>query len=249
MGLRAVGEGAAQVVFVITDGASNNQVATLAAANVLKNRSIHLVSVGVGSSLNLVELHGMCTPPSSQNYFAISNYNSLQSKLNQFMAKTCTEPAVVPGNTTVTGEVSQGKYKFFKLKIVFNGNKLMIKIKLVNGKVKLFYSFKARNPKDPAEFMSQTSRTFWSEVAERMETKMNSLKANDGFVTEVIDRPADLDTDIVYVGIKGVEAENKFEVKLEDCQQVKCSSAMTMKTNLFFFFFAFFSLFFSKFFN
>jgi hypothetical protein len=70
-GLREVEEGATPVLFVITDGASDNRQATIAAAAVLKDKGIQIVSVGVGKGPNLDELHAICTPPVSDNYFAM----------------------------------------------------------------------------------------------------------------------------------------------------------------------------------
>ncbi|CAF1664498.1 unnamed protein product, partial [Adineta ricciae] len=103
-GLRLPEDGAAPVIFVITDGESADRKATIAAAKVLKANGIHIVSVGVGNKLDLVELNAICTEPASENYFPITNYAALDQKLNQFTAKTCSEPAPIAENTTVTGE-------------------------------------------------------------------------------------------------------------------------------------------------
>ena len=229
-GLRGPEAGATQVIFVITDGASDNKVATLEAADVLKQNGIHLVSVGVGNNLNLDELYRMCTAPSSENYFAISNYAALEQKINQFTSKSCSEPAVIPANITVVTEVGKEKYKFLKVKIIINGNKIMIKVKLVNGKIKLFYSFKSRNPKDPNDFnvyqpsTATSFRTLWAEKAKEATQHIQESKGSSDVVTLVTDKPDD-DVEFVYVGIKGLEEENKFEVNFDDCDQVDCRSA------------------------
>lgn len=229
-GLRGPQEGATQVIFVITDGASQDENATLDAADVLKKNGIHLVSVGVGNSLNLNELYRMCTPPSSENYFAISNYAALEQKINQFTSKSCSEPAVIPANVTVVTEVGKEKYKFLKVKIIINGNKIMIKVKLFNGKIKLFYSFKSRNPKDPNDFnvyqpSASTSFRSLSEVKVDDATQhLQKSKSSSNVVTLVTDKPGD-DVEFVYVGIKGVEEDNKFEVNFDDCEKVDCRSA------------------------
>jgi hypothetical protein len=49
------------------------------------------------------------------------------------------------------------------------------------------------------------------------------LKAANDEVTLIIDRP-DTDVEFVYVGVKGVEDDNKFEVKFDDCENVNCNS-------------------------
>ena len=226
-GLRGPEQGATPVIFVITDGASDAQNATLDAADVLKRSGIHLVSVGVGNKLNLDELRLMCTPPSSENYFAISNYAALEQKINQFTSKSCSEPAIIPENVTVVTEVGKQKYKFLKVKIVINRNKIMIKVKLFNGKIKLFYSFKSRNPKDPNDFIVYQPSTATSSRSLSLEKAGNTIqhsKVTNDVVTLVTDKPDD-DVEFVYVGIKGVEDDNRFEVNFDDCQKVDCPSA------------------------
>lgn len=239
-GLRQPEEGATQVLFVITDGASGDERATLRAASVLKSKGILLVSVGVGTGPKLSELHGMCTPPASENYFAMSNYAALEQKLNQFTSRSCSEPATTTANTTVTSEVGRDKYKFLKVKIVAIGNKILITVKLFNGKVKLFYSFTSRNPKDPSDFddyevkENAFYRSLWSKFESDMKSKQNHGKAASDEVTLVIDKP-DTDVQFVYVGIKGVEEDNKFEVQFDDCALVDCrskASSLAMKLSM-----------------
>jgi hypothetical protein len=221
-GLREVEEGATPVLFVITDGQSDDRSATIAAALVLKNEGIQIVSVGVGSGPDLVELQAICTPPASNNYFAMSDYTALEQKLNQFTSKSCSEPAPVPLNTTVTGGCGKDKYKFLKIEVLWVGNKIMIIVKLFNGKVKLFYSFTSRNPKDPADFENyeQTKTSSYIESTTR--------NANDE-VTVVIDKP-ETDVEFIYLGVKGVEEDNKFEVTFDDCQNVDCKSNAALPT-------------------
>ena len=247
-GLRPVEEGAAQVIFVITDGASDDEKKTLRAADTLKAKGIQLISVGVGDQLRLSELRAMCTPPSSDNYLPIDDFAALDRKLDQFSSKICSEPAVIPENTTVTTEVSKNKYKFLKLKIVIKGNKIMIKVKLFNGKVKLFFSFKSKNPKDPKDFsdygqLGRTSfRSLLAEWQDKARELVTSKNDNEELVTLVVEKP-DEEVDSVYVGIKGLEEENKFDVNLEDCEVVDCrSSASTLTLTFSLLFFVFFNL-------
>ncbi len=237
-GRRLSEEGVTPVIFVITDGISGNQAATLQAASILKQKNIVLVSVGVGSGPRLSELHGICTPPVSENYFAMSDYNALEQKLNQFTSKSCSEPVSIPSNSTVTGEIGKDKYKFIKVKIVITGKRILITIKLFNGKVKLFYSFTNRNPKDPADFIDYeaktndndpTVRTQFKSYFEQLTTKTDT--ANNGEVTLVIDRPEN-DTDVAYIGVKGIEEDNKFEVKFDDCDEVICPKSIAPMVKL-----------------
>ncbi|UJR24511.1 hypothetical protein I4U23_005886 [Adineta vaga] len=234
-GLRLPEDGATPVIFVITDGASADRQATIAAAQVLKDKGINMVSVGVGNKLDLIELNAICSEPTNENYFPMTNYAALEQKLNQFTAKTCSEPTPVAENTTVTGECGKDKYKFLKIKIIIVGNKIKIIVKLFNGKVKLFFSFTSKNPKDPIDFgnyqtISTTTTTSSSSSSPRPTSSSSPkmiLKDNDDEMSLIIDKPAE-DVEFVYLGIKGVEEDNKFEVKFDDCANILCSSATSI---------------------
>ena len=215
-GRRQPKEGASQVIFVVTDGESDNPVATIQAAAVLKKNGITLVSVGVGNGPNLTELHAICTPPVSENYFSISDYDALDQKLNQFTSKSCSESVTIPANTTTTGEIGKDKYKFLKIKIILiGGNKIMIRIKLLNGKVKLFHSFVSRNPKDPEDFLDY-------EIISSEKSLSKNTKVEDTKSTTIIEKP-NSNVEYVYLGLKGLENDNKFEVTFDDCNEVDCN--------------------------
>ncbi|CAF3723994.1 unnamed protein product [Rotaria sordida] len=214
-GLREPEDGATQVIFVVTDGESANRNATVEAAKILKDKGIHLVSVGVGddSNLDLIELHAICTPPAVENYFEISDYSALDRKLNQFTSKTCSKPAPLPTNITVTGEVGKDKYKFLKIKIEIIGNKIKITITLLNGNVKVFYSFNNRNPKDPDDFNHYETKTsnLFGRFFSQFESYLKGTRASNNEMTLIINKP-DTNPEFVYVGVKGVEDNNKFEL-------------------------------------
>ena len=57
--------------------------------------------------------------------------------------------------------------------------------------------------------------------------------ARSGEVKLVIDKPNN-EVDFAYVGIKGVDEGNKFEVKFDDCAEVICSesNASLMRLNI-----------------
>ena len=235
-GRRLAEQGVTTVIFVITDGASNNQVATLQAAAVLKAKNIILVSVGVGQGPNLLELHGICTPPFSENYFAISNYNGLDQKLNQFSSRACSEPVSVSTNTTLTFEIEKNKYKFLKVLISTNTDKMLITAKLFNGNVKLFYSFTNSNPKDPDDFINYESKTTGDYPALLSQTKAyvqqrlgksNTGKNNE--VTLVIDKLDD-QLNQTFIGIKGIEETNNFEMSFSEDDEVIVSKTNVLKT-------------------
>ena len=232
-GRRLSSEGVTPVIFVITDGQSNAPSATIQAATALKQEGITVVSVGVGNGPDLIELHSICTPPANENYFAISDYTSLVQRINQFTSRSCSEPAPVPSNTTVIGEVGKDKYKFLKVTVTTIGNKILITVTLFNGQVKLFYSFNNRNPKDPDDFIDYETGTDENKKSSMWTQKKSYFQqpsTRNNEVKLVIDKP-DEEVQFAYIGIKGVDEENNFEVKLDDCAEVECprSNASTMK--------------------
>ena len=219
-GRRNVSEGVTPVLFVVTDGISSNQSATILAAQVLKDQGIIVVSVGVGSQPDLGELHAICTPPVSENYFPISNYGALNQKLSQLTSRSCSAAATVPLNTAVTVDIGRGKYKFLKLEIVRSGNKILINVTLLNGNVALFYSFTNKNPKDPEDFIDYPSKAANPEQA--LEKRIRQPRAKSNQVTLVIEKP-NTEVDFAYIGIKGIEENNKFQVQFADCALDKCN--------------------------
>lgn len=229
-GRRHSEEGVTPVIFVITDGKSNNPISTIQAANFLKQNGIVLVSVGVGSGPDLNELHAICSSPASENYFAISNYAALNQKLTQFTSKSCSEPLPVPSNATIDIEINKDKYKFLKVEIITIGNKILITVTLVNGNVKVFYSYTNRNPKDPDDFIDyETTTNKHSLISTQFFAKTNTIKNNQ--VTLVIDKPDD-HVEFAYIGIKGLDENNKFEVKFDDCEKVICSKSNVLMIKL-----------------
>ena len=224
-GLRQPEEGATMVLFIVTDGQSDSPPDTIRAAAVLKNKGITVISVGVGDGPNLDELYAICTAPPSENYFAISDYAGLEHRIAQFTARLCSEPASVTANSTVDGDIGKDKYKFLKVEITMIGNKIRISVKLFNGNVKLFYSFTGHNPKDFPDYQPTINALPYSHpikimsFAERIPKNTND---ESDTVTLVIDKP-DVETEYVFVGVKGVEDENTFTVHFDDCANVDCS--------------------------
>ncbi|CAF1607118.1 unnamed protein product [Rotaria magnacalcarata] len=239
-GRRLSAEGVTPVIFVITDGQSNVPAETIRAASILKGNNIILVSVGVGNMPDLEELHAICTPPASENYFAVSNYGAFEQKLNQFTSKSCSEPAPVSPNITVMIEIIKDKYKFLKVEITTIGNKILITITLFNGNVKLFYSFTNRNPKDPVDFIDYETETKDDDSSRWMRVKsyfrslsMKTNRASNGEIRLVLEKP-DTNVEFAYIGIKGIEDDNQFEVKFDDCAKVNCilSSSSTNRITM-----------------
>ncbi|KAH3692714.1 hypothetical protein DPMN_193868 [Dreissena polymorpha] len=75
------------VVIVLTDGASNDKQDTIREANKLHTVSDDVISVVIGTGIDLAELNAIATD--RHHVFDVHNYNSLQSILSQLMQIIC----------------------------------------------------------------------------------------------------------------------------------------------------------------
>ncbi|CAL1534778.1 unnamed protein product [Lymnaea stagnalis] len=76
-------QGATKIIIVMTDGASNLPNQTATEAGILKDMGYHMMSIGIGSGVNLVELATLSTNVS--NRFTVDNYDIL-SRLHEDVA-------------------------------------------------------------------------------------------------------------------------------------------------------------------
>ena len=113
----------------------------------------------------------------------------------------CSELVTVAPNSTITGEVGKDKYKFFKIKVTLVGNQILITVTLLNGNVQLFFSFSNRNPQE----------TQWANQTTISTTTVRSFTRGRKILLS-IDLPA-TKPDFVFVGVKGVDNANQFEVE------------------------------------
>ena len=87
LGARPRSNGISRVAIVVTDGFSNNQAATIAAAAMAHSENILSYAVGVGSNVDMTELAAIASDPDSQYLRSLSGFNtaelrSLQETLN-----------------------------------------------------------------------------------------------------------------------------------------------------------------------
>ena len=176
----------------------------------------------------------------NENYFAISNFSVLNQKLNQFTSKTCSEPLLISSNSTITIEISKNNYKFLKDDIVKIDNKNLLTVTLLNGNVKLFYLFSKRNPKDSEDLIdyektssTADSSTWPSTKSYFQRSSMTTTIRKNGGITLIIDK-SDTNVNFIYIGIKGLEEDNGFQLKVDDYAEVYCitSKVSTMKLNI-----------------
>ncbi|XP_063397842.1 cartilage matrix protein-like [Mytilus trossulus] len=81
--------GVPKIGIILTDGRSNSQYSTIAAANAARRKGIELFTIGIGSSVNTIELKGVANDPDSIFYFSVHNFKALQSIESRLASETC----------------------------------------------------------------------------------------------------------------------------------------------------------------
>ena len=61
----------------------------------LKDSSVNIISIGVGSKTNHNELKFMASSPSNTHVFSVQNMNQLQTLISSITASSCTSKLVV----------------------------------------------------------------------------------------------------------------------------------------------------------
>ena len=74
---------------VITDGRSANPPQTQVEANNARGDHISLMAIGVGSGVDVNELHNIADDPDSANTFQVSNYDQLDGIVSSIVSRAC----------------------------------------------------------------------------------------------------------------------------------------------------------------
>ncbi len=82
-------DNAVNVLIMITDGKSNNMDDTLSEAVATRKAGIHIVTIGVGSSVGEFELNSLASDPDSRNMYRIRDFNALVGILDDVLEGTC----------------------------------------------------------------------------------------------------------------------------------------------------------------
>ncbi|CAH3183434.1 unnamed protein product [Porites evermanni] len=81
----------AKVLIIVTDGQSTGGMQTLKAPiKLLKDSSVNIISIGVGSKTNQNELKFMASSPDNTHVFSVQNMNQLQTLISSITASSCT---------------------------------------------------------------------------------------------------------------------------------------------------------------
>ncbi|XP_055879649.1 von Willebrand factor-like isoform X1 [Biomphalaria glabrata] len=92
--------GAKKIVITLTDGMSDDPVATRQRADELKQRGIRFMSIGVGNSVDIDELTVLSS--SSDDMFCVESYQVIDKLKDEIVSSTCQQNQVQVGNNTIT---------------------------------------------------------------------------------------------------------------------------------------------------
>lgn len=88
-GARPVSQGHPRVGIVVTDGKSNDQPKTMAAALRAHNAALTVFAVGVGSSIDIGELQVIASDPVCTHLMLLANFTEFDSLKYAIEKKTC----------------------------------------------------------------------------------------------------------------------------------------------------------------
>jgi uncharacterized protein with von Willebrand factor type A (vWA) domain len=80
---------AAHIIIVITDGLSQNTVATSWEASMARSQEIKLFAIGVGQGVDTGELNGIGSDPDNRYVFRVNDYTALDSIRNNLAVRAC----------------------------------------------------------------------------------------------------------------------------------------------------------------
>lgn len=221
-GMRSVKSGIPKVIVVITDGVSQNQVQTLAQSQLIKNRGFSVLSVGVGTGINWVELIGIASTPADQ-YF-VDDFDKIKLILAGLSRTTCQQPATVELENDVVSKIEKNEYRYYKYSLNEALNKtnssldsFSIELSIYDGDAGLFYSFEEENPKSDEEFLNIVDTESDTNFIEKNSRKKREVESenNDQILKRKlyeIKRPQSGKNDLLYFSVKGYQDLNEFKV-------------------------------------
>ena len=80
---------APNLMIVLTDGSSNDNVATLKEAELARSEGTHIISVGIGDWLNKIELESLASYPAAVNVIFAADYDTLNTLLKPLRDAIC----------------------------------------------------------------------------------------------------------------------------------------------------------------
>ncbi|XP_060073209.1 cartilage matrix protein-like [Ylistrum balloti] len=84
--------GVAQIVVVLTDGASRNPASTMKQAKLLKEQGVYVFAIGIGKGPNMKELQAIGSIPSDEFVYRIAGFHVLKFIKDKLAMKVCRVP-------------------------------------------------------------------------------------------------------------------------------------------------------------
>lgn len=82
-------ENSRNFLILLTDGESDDNEETLRQAKLLRQQNVHIMTVGIGSWLDIYELQAIASYPYQENVIKASNFSDLQRFLNILRDAVC----------------------------------------------------------------------------------------------------------------------------------------------------------------
>ncbi|XP_050390698.1 uncharacterized protein LOC130010268 [Patella vulgata] len=111
----------AKVALVLTDGHSNDQMATEEASQLLKSKGVTVFAIGVGDGINENELQAISSDPDCTHVFILKDFSEVETIINAIQKRACQALLVVerePGDDS--GEIEKH--------IPFTGNETTVNL-------------------------------------------------------------------------------------------------------------------------
>ncbi|XP_033732112.1 uncharacterized protein LOC117321712 [Pecten maximus] len=147
---------AVKVLIVITDGASNDRLNTLHAAEAIHVNNIVTFTIGVGSHINQGELNAIATSPSCTHVMTVSGFTDLTALKQEIQEKTCRAPLYIKMNHTYTCVMEECP----PLAVITPPGGVTVETNVTCGKITLFTAFGSPYPGNSYyETQTQTEAT------------------------------------------------------------------------------------------
>jgi hypothetical protein len=90
-----------KIILLVTDGVANvNAPDTINQANLAKAAGATVYTVGVTNQIDAKQLSDICTAPSSDHYFYVSDFSLVKSVITSFIQKSCLTTSTVSATTS-----------------------------------------------------------------------------------------------------------------------------------------------------
>ena len=134
-GLRPEIEGLPRILIVLTDGQSQDSVATPAAN--IRGNNIVIYTIGIGN-YDLDQLHQVASSPSHVKL--LDTFSDLDDFAATLTASTCNEPQPISLETKISGNVEKDSFQYYKFTVPSRGSNLQVELNDLDGRTLMYAS-------------------------------------------------------------------------------------------------------------